>query len=67
MSFQPVSKYTRQLMEQQNTFDYKKEVPTKQAPTVGQPFKPIGMSLKDTLSQHTFEPSENNFNDDIAS
>lgn len=29
LSFQPVSKYTRQLMEQQNQYDFKNELPTR--------------------------------------
>ena len=64
LSFQPVSKYTRQLMEQQNQDmgSYNKnEQPTKLVSgttpftyTPGQSFgNNIGMSLKDTLSQNT--------------
>jgi len=55
MSFQPVSKYTRQLMEQQNSFSYKpstynvNETPTRLGNANGIQSN-LSMSLKDTLS-----------------
>ena len=62
MSFQPVSKYTRQLMEQQqkDLHQYKFDLPTRLG---GAPsFQPgsgitIGMSLKESISQKSVTES----------
>lgn len=53
MSFQPVSKYTRQLMEQQSTYSYNRdEEPTKLTqPKFSYQKQGSFLSLKETLDQ----------------
>ena len=63
MSFQPVSKYTRQLMEQQqkDLHQYKFDLPTRLG---GGPSSlagsgiTIGMSLKESISQRSMAESQ---------